>query len=538
MSKILKTEVVVVGAGLAGVYTALKLLECNKNVVLIERDGPDTFGGQATESFGGVFIADSPWQRRLGIKDNPDLAYSDWCNFAEYDMGSTLQMQWAKNFVENSSRILFHDLGKYGVRYFPVVHWVERGLFVPGNSVPRFHMVWGTGKALMDSLKDALFGHHYFSKLKFFNHCKVQSLLSSAGKITGVEVFGETEKISFQVDAEHVVLATGGIGADLDLVRKNWHPDSNQPPEKLLIGCHRYNDGLMHKEVSKFNGQVKHLDKMWHYAAGIPHPRPRKENHGLSLVPTKSALWINGLGERIGPTPLVTAFDTRYLVSRICHQPKGFSWQILNQKIAYKELAVSGAEHNPEIRDKKLLAFLFSVLSGQKKLVDEFCRESEHFVVANTLDELIEKMAQINEGLVMNSKLLEKTIRDYDDMIDRGSSYFNDDQLRRIRQLRKYRGDKMRTCNFQKILDRKAGPLIAIKLNILVRKSLGGVVTDLQSRVLNEDNSPIPGLYAVGETAGFGGGGIHGKRALEGTFLGNCIFNAHAAAESIIGTQF
>ncbi|MEK6623693.1 MAG: FAD-binding dehydrogenase [Bdellovibrionota bacterium] len=529
-----QADCVVVGAGLSGIYACLKLLEAGKKVILLDRDVREHIGGQAVESFGGVFMADSPLQRRFRIKDDLDMAYSDWCSFAEFTAADELGRAWARGFIENSTRLLYHGLKKYHVSYFPVVHWVERGLFVPGNSVPRFHMVWGTGHGLIKRLAAALLAYEGKEKLQIYFQHNVKNFLEQQGKIVGVEGVSEFDQQNFKASGDNVIMAAGGYGANLDLVRKNWHRDWSKPPKDLLIGCHQFNDGQLHDQVKQLGGDIINQDRMWNYAAGIPHPHPKRQQHGLSLVPPKSALWMDALGKRIGPVPLITAFDTRSMVSAICKAPAGYSWQIMNRKIAVKELAVSGSEHNPAIRDEKLFSFLLTVLLGNSSLVDHFCKDSVHFVTAPNLQELVQKMNAINQPYIIEHELIKNEIETYDKMIGRGRAYFNDDQLRRLAQLRNYKGDRLRTCKFQKILDPSAGPLIAVKLNILVRKSLGGVKTNLRSQVLRPDNSLITGLYAVGESAGFGGGSIHGLRALEGTFLGNCIYNAEMAVNSIL----
>jgi predicted oxidoreductase len=272
---------------------------------------------------------------------------------------------------------------------------------------------------------------------------------------------------------------------------------------------------------------------MWNYAAGVHHPRPRKPNHGLSLVPSRSALWLNWRGERIGPQPLVSGFDTRRLVTDICAQEKAYSWQVLNLRIALKELAISGAEFNPSVRDKKVFGFLRDILFGNRWLVNDMLDHCEDFVTANSLPELVEKMNALQGDASVQVDAVTDAVTRYDATIKRGRNFMNDEQLRRIAELRQYRGDKVRLCKFQPIQDQKALPLIAIREFITSRKSLGGIQTDLQSRVLSASGKPIAGLYAVGEAAGFGGGGVHGLRALEGTFLGGCILSARLAAKAI-----
>lgn len=532
----LRSEVLIVGGGIAGITTALDLLDSGKSVLLLDRDQAEVFGGLARESFGGMFFVDSPEQRRLGMRDSTELALRDWCNFAEFGPDDHWPKAWADAYVNRCTPDVYHWVRRYGVRFMPVINWVERGEFRPGNSLPRFHMVWGTGQALADQLIAALRHHANAGKLTLRFGYRVEQLLSSNGQIDGVQGVEEKSGIPFEVHAEHTVVATGGINGSLEMVRRHWHADWGQPPEEILNGSHRFADGTLHQAVAGAGGHLTHLDKMWNYAAGVHHPRPRKPHHGLSLVPPRSALWMNWQGQRIGPQPLVSGFDTRRLVTDICAQERAYSWQVLNRRIALKELAVSGAEFNPSIRDKKVFAFLRDILLGNRWLVDELTQNCQDFLVARTLPELVEKMNALQGDASVQLRSVTEAVEHYDATIDRGRGLMNDEQLRRIAGLRQYRGDRVRLCKFQRIQDDKALPLMAIREFITSRKSLGGIQTDLQSRVLSLSGQPIPGLYAVGEAAGFGGGGVHGLRALEGTFLGGCILSGRIAARAIADT--
>lgn len=528
-----RSEVLVVGGGIAGITAALELLDSGKSVVLLDRDESEVFGGLARESFGGMFFVDTPEQRRLGMRDSVELALRDWCSFAEFGPSDHWPKAWAQAYVERCTPDVYHWVRKHGVGFFPVVNWVERGEFRPGNSLPRFHIVWGTGKVLAEQLIAALQNHANVGKLTLrFGH-RVEALLLEGGRVCGVQGAEEKSNIPFEARAEHVVVATGGINGSMDMVRKHWHADWKQPPETILNGSHRFADGTLHHAVEGAGGKLTHLDKMWNYAAGVHHPRPRKPNHGLSLVPSRSALWLNWRGERMGPQPLVSGFDTRRLVTDICAQEKAYSWQVLNHRIALKELAISGAEFNPSVRDRKVFGFLRDVLLGNRWLVNDMLTNCQDFVVAKSLPELVEKMNALQGDTAVQLDALTDAVTHYDATIARGEKFMNDEQLRRIAALRQYRGDKVRLCKFQPIVDAGAMPLIAIREFITSRKSLGGIQTDLQSRALNAGNQPIPGLFAVGEAAGFGGGGVHGLRALEGTFLGGCILSARAAARAI-----
>lgn len=527
-------DTVIIGGGIAGITAAIELLNANQQVILVDRETEANFGGLAKESFGGMLMVNTPEQRKGGIKDSPELALHDWFSTAEFDTDDNLPKAWAETYVNESIDMIYHWLKEKGVGFFPVVHWVERGLYTPGNSVPRFHMVWGTGHGLIETLITHLRSHANFTNLTLLFGHRVDDINININTINGCHGINEQDNQPFIIDAENTIVATGGINGCMNKVRKHWDQEWQTPPTTLLNGSHHFSDGLLHDAVASHGGNITHLDRQWNYAAGVHHPRPKRPNHGLSLVPCPSALWVNSKGERIGPEPMVTGFDTRRLVTQVCQQPGQFSWQILNWKIAVKELAVSGSEFNDAIKQKNIIAFLKMALVGNKPLVEYLTKHCIDFVIANTLEELVEKMNQLNDNDEVDLDTLRSTVNLYDNMLKNGKSLHNDDQLRRIAQLRQYRGNRVRTCKSQPINDVRQKPLIAIREFILSRKSLGGIQTNLNSQVLNGNGEIIPGLYAVGEAAGFGGGGIHGKRTLEGTFLGGCILTARKSAQAII----
>ena len=534
----LEADVLIAGGGIAGITAAIELIENGKTVIIFDRDIKENFGGLAKESFGGMFYVNSPQQKRSRIKDSKELAKKDWFSFAEFENENSWGARWAEKFI-NSTEEVYQWVRSKKVSYFPVVHWVERGLFKPGNSVPRFHMVWGTGYGLITALVNYLKNHKNHKLFQVYFEHKVNDIIIEDNKATGFKVVDEKNNKEFNAYGKSIIIATGGINGSMEKVRKYWHKEWGNPPEVILNGSHKYAVGDLHEAAEKHGANITNLNKMWNYAAGIRHFRPKRENHGLSLVPPKSALWLNYKGERIGPLPLITAYDTRYLVTKICEQEKKYSWQILNKKIALKELAVSGSEFNDGIKEKKIIKFLSSLLLGNKEFYNELVHHSEDFIVAYSIEELAKKMNALTGDNSIDVNILRKSIEEYDQNILRGKKFHNDEQLRRIAHARQYRGDKVRTCKFQRIADPKAMPLIAIREFIVSRKSLGGIQTDLQSRVLKKEDKTgkqqvIKNLYAVGEAAGFGGGGSHGLRALEGTFLGTCILTAKTAAKDIL----
>lgn len=529
-----QSDVVIVGGGLAGIAAACELLDRGQRVLLLERDQADKLGGLARQSFGGVLLVDTPLQRRARIADHPELALADWLRVAHFDPQDEWPRRWAEHYVNHSIDMIYEWLIQRSVTFLPVVNWPERGMFEPGNSVPRWHIAWGTGKGMVEAVLAHLDAHPRRPNLDIrFGH-RVERLEQSGGRLTGCSGHLETGDAAFSARADVVLLAGGGIcGGDLSMVRKHWYRPWGAPPKTLLNGSHRFADGLLHQAAADMGGSLTHLDKQWHYAAGIHHPA--EPGRGLSLVPPRSALWFNPLGRRIGPPPLVGYTDTRYLVEQICRQPGQYSWQVMNWKIAIRELAVSGCDYMTAFRDRDRLRLLLDLLFGNRALVRTLIRESQDVVVAETLPELVRAMNALGGEHQVEADLLQAEVRAYDAQIERGERFFNDDQLRRIANFRTYRGDRMRTCKFQRIDDPGARPLIAIREHILSRKSLGGLQTDLACRVLDASGEPIPGLFAAGEIAGFGGGGMHGRGALEGSFLGGCILTGRIAGRAIHG---
>jgi hypothetical protein len=524
-----QSDVVVIGAGIAGVAAAIDLLDRGRRVLLLDRDAEENMGGLAKESFGGIWFAGTPLQKRYGIRDGAAQGLRDWHAFAEFGADDHWPRAWAEAYVHRANDEIFDWLKRIGVEFMPMPLWVERGLYTPGNSVPRWHIVWGTGHELAVQLNRHLLAHPRRSLLELrFDH-RVESLVTDNGRVTGCRGTLEGTGVEFEATGESVIVASGGINGDLERVRRHWHSDWSRPPETLLNGSHKYADGRLHDAAAALGARITHLDWQWNYAAGVHHWKPRKPSHGLSLVPPKSALWLNWRGERIGPMPLVTGFDTHDLVAQICRQERAYSWQLLNRRIALKELAISGGEFNPAFREKKRLAVARDMLLGNRWLYDEVTGNCPDFVVADTLPELVTKMnALAGDGSVSLDAVTEAATT-YDARIDAGPRFHDDDQLRRIEFARRWIGDRLRTCRFQKILDPKAGPLVAIREFIISRKSMGGLQTDLDCRVLDGAGQPIPGLYAAGESAGFGGGGMNGKRGLEGTFLGGCLLGGRIA---------
>jgi predicted oxidoreductase len=526
-------DVVVIGAGIAGLVTTLELLDHARRVLLLDRCHPEEVGGLAREAFGGMFMVDTPEQRRGGIRDSAELAMSDWLGIAGFTEEDRWPRRWAEEYVARSRDEVGGWLRGNGVWFFPVVNWAERGVFGDGNSVPRFHLTWGAGKGLVDAIWSSIHSHPRRDAVEVRFRTRVTDILTRDDRVVGCLTAAEEGGGEAEIAAETVVIAAGGIGGNLEMVRREWPEDLGSAPRDILMGSHYYADGAMQAEVERLGGNVTHLSRMWNYADAVRHPKPRRPLHGVKLIPPRSGLLLDPTGRRYGPVPVMPTFDARYALERMSEDDRWYSWLVCNWRIACRELDVSGGEHNPLIREKRLVRFVLSVLVGKPNLVRYFAERCPDFVTADTLPELAERMGSVTGDGALDGELLASEVRRYDENLARGRSLHNDDQIRRIAQLRNWRGDRLRTSKFARIDDPKARPLLAIRLQPMARKSLGGIQTDLSSRVLRSGDEPIPGLYAVGEAAGFGGGGLHGERSLEGTFLGACVFTGRIAAQSI-----
>jgi predicted oxidoreductase len=527
----MQSDVLVVGGGLAGIVTALECLRAGRSVTLVDRDTPERFGGLALWAFGGMALVGTPLQARMKIPDTPELALRDWLRFGELAENDTWPRRWAEYYVEHSRAQVYDWLLAHGLKFMPAVNWVERGLQGDGNSLPRYHVVWGTSRELTRRMIAAL-REAGGNRLTLLHGHRVTALERSAGGLSGAVAVDEASGKEVRLSAPVVVLAMGGINGSHEQTRANW-PQDRPLPATLLNGAHPYADGALHRLVAGLGGQVTHAGEMWNYAAGFPHPHPHFEGHGLSTIPCKSALWLNHRGERIGPEPLVTGFDTHWLCQRVAAQEKPWTWHLLNWRIAAKEFAISGAEHNQRIRDQQFPLFLKELLFGNHRLVRQMAAESRHFLVDDTLAGLAARMNALAGTDDVRPEVLQATADAFDANFAHGSKLHNDDQIRRILHARQWGPDKLRTCKPAPLQQAGAGPYIAIQMQLITRKSLGGLQTDLQSRVLDAAGQPLNGLYCVGEAAGFGGGGANGKRSLEGTFLPGCILTARAAARSI-----
>ncbi|QBG36999.1 FAD-dependent oxidoreductase [Litorilituus sediminis] len=528
-----RVDTLIAGGGIAGLVTALELLQAGQQVCIVDRDTPQRIGGLARWAFGGMALCQTQEQQKMSIADNPSVLLKDWHSFAEFTADDFWPKAWAKEYADNNYQKVYLWLKDLGLSFLPAVNWVERGLYTPGNSMPRYHVLWGTGWHLIETILAKLAPYVATKKLHFLHQHKVVSSIIEQARVVGALIMDEKNQSDpFAMHCQDLVIACGGINGSTERVKANWCKAWGKAPESLLNGANPLSDGKLHDHLASIGSNLTRLDDMWNYAAGIKHPQAEFEGHGLSLIPCKSALWLDHSGKRIGPVPLVTGFDTNYMCQQVARQAKPWTWQILNWKIAAKELAVSGSQHNPAIRDKKFFTLLKELLLGNHRLVKQLVAESDDFVCADNLELLCQQMNAKTDASYIAYDTLANEVNHYDQQINSGLE--NDDQLRRIRHARQWRPDKLRTCKPKAILAKESEPLIAIRLQLISRKSLGGVQTNLSSQVLNQQGEVIEHLYCVGEAAGFGGGGASGKRSLEGTFLSGCILTAQNAAAAII----
>jgi predicted oxidoreductase len=539
-------DAIVVGGGLAGLVATCEIIDAGKRVILLDQEPEQSLGGQAFWSFGGLMFVDSPEQRRLGIRDSYDLALQDWMGSAGFDRPEDRwPRRWAEAYVGFAAGEKRAWLHKMGVRWFPIVGWAERGGYTAtehGNSVPRFHVTWGTGPALIAPFVDKVREGAKAGVVSLRFRHRVNALTSSGGVVDGVagEVLepsgvergapsSRTAVGEFALKAQAIVVTSGGIGANHELVRASWPRSLGEPPSHMLSGVPDHVDGRMLGIVEAAGGSIVNPDRMWHYTEGITNFAPIWSRHGIRILPGPSSLWIDATGKRL-PVPLFPGFDTLGTLAHLRRTGYDWSWFILTQKIIAREFALSGSEQNPDLTGKSILKVLGRRF-GVPSPVDAFKAQGVDFIVRKTLPELVAEMNARTGAALIDGAALGREIAARDREID--NAYTKDAQVTALRGARNYLGDKLiRVATPHRLLDPKAGPLIAVRLWVLTRKTLGGLQTDLSARVLRPDGEPLANVYAAGEVAGFGGGGMHGYRALEGTFLGGCLFSGRVAGRA------
>jgi len=537
-------DVIVVGAGLAGLVAACEVIDRGRSVLIVDQENAANLGGQAFWSFGGLFLVDSPEQRRLGIHDSHELALQDWLGTAGFDRPEDhWPRQWAHAYVDFAAGEKRSWLRERGLQTFALVGWAERGGYDArghGNSVPRFHITWGTGPAIVDVFARRLLNH---PKVRFAHRHRVDELVVEGGAVTGVRgavlepssagrgvASSRTTVGEFDFRAQAVIVASGGIGGNHDLVRKNWPARIGRVPGQLLSGVPAHVDGRMLGITEAAGAHLINGDRMWHYTEGITNYDPIWPKHGIRILPGPSSLWLDATGKRL-PAPLYPGFDTLGTLEYIAKTGHDYTWFVLNARIISKEFGLSGQEQNPDLTGRSVRQVLARVRPGAPAPVQRFVDRGVDFVTADSLRELVSKMNGVPDVEPLDYDVVEAEVTAREREVV--NKFTKDSQINAIRAAREYLADRVsRVVAPHPITDPKAGPLIAVKLHILTRKSLGGLETDLDSRALRPNGEVFPGLYAAGEAAGFGGGGVHGYRSLEGTFLGGCVFSGRAAGRA------
>lgn len=545
-----KPNTIIIGHGLAGLTAAYEITKAGKTVLLVDQESEQNIGGQAFWSFGGLFYVDSPQQRLMGIKDSKELAWQDWIGTAAFDREEDKWPKaWAEAYVDFASTTKYQYIKNLGVKTFPIVGWAERGdgsASGHGNSVPRFHITWGTGPGLVEPFVKKAYEAHEKGLLQFAFRHKVSELIIENNRVKGIkgqilkpcnkergqksnrEVIDE-----FSFQAENIIIASGGIGANAELVKQSWPEDRlGKAPKHMICGVPDYVDGSMIPVSEKADIKLINRDRMWHYTEGIQNWDPIWSNHAIRILPGPSSIWLDAEGNRF-PAPYLPGFDTLGTLAHIQKTGYEYSWFILNQSIIKKEFALSGSEQNPDLTNKDIKMIL-GRLGGKDATapVENFKKHGADFIVSDNLEDLVKEMNALNGNDLLEYDKIKQIIDKRDRELN--NKFSKDTQINYIRGTRNYMGDKLvRVAKPHKILDKKHGPLIAVKLHLLTRKTLGGIQTDLDARVFNNQDEIIEGLYAAGEASGFGGGGVHGYRALEGTFLGGCIFSGMKAGMHI-----
>jgi len=546
----MNTDVIVVGAGLAGLVAAAEVADAGRRVVILDQEPAASLGGQAFWSLGGLFMVDTPEQRLMGVHDSLDLALQDWFGSAQFDRPQDYwPRQWASAYVSFAAGEKRSWLRQMGHRLFPVVGWAERGdgrAQGHGNSVPRFHLTWGTGPGIVAPFERRVREHVAGGLIELRFRHRVDALVTRDGAVTGVagkilepsriqrgQPSSRVEVADFELTAQAVIVTSGGIGGNHDLVRQAWPERLGRPPRRMVAGVPAHVDGRMLGISAAAGANIINSDRMWHYTEGLRNWDPIWANHGIRILPGPSSLWLDAEGNRL-PAPYFPGFDTLGTLRHLMSTGYDYSWFVLTQKIIEKEFALSGSEQNPDLTGKDVRLLLQRIRSGAPGPVEAFKRRGEDFIVARTLADLAAGMNQLTDTPLIDADALARVVAARDRELD--NAFTKDAQVTAIRGARRYRGDRLlRTATPHKLLDPRAGPLIAVRLNILTRKTLGGLETDLQARVMTSAGEPLPGLYAAGEVSGFGGGGMHGYNSLEGTFLGGCLFSGRTAGRSAAG---
>lgn len=549
--------VIIIGGGLAGLVAAFELSEKKVQTVIIDQENESNLGGQAFWSLGGIFCVNSAEQRRLGIKDSRELAFQDWMGSARFDRETEdhWPRKWAKAFVDFATDEMEDYVKARGMGFLFNVGWAERGDGTAqghGNSVPRFHVTWGTGpevvRVFAEPVKKA--AEEGIVEMKF-RHVVDQIIIDeTSGKAIGVRgrILDKDESPrgvksnridvdKFEIFGSAVVIAAGGIGGNVEAVKAAWPTDRLGPkvPETFVVGVPAHVDGRMIGIAESSGANIINRDRMWHYTEGLQNWDSIWPSHGIRVLPAPSSLWLDATGKRLPPF-LYPGSDTLATLKHICSTGYDYSWFILDQTIIAREFALSGSEQNPDVTGKSIWMLLTRIFGKKGTVpVQNFQKHGKDFVVRDNLEDLVagmNELAKERNGPQLEYEDIKQTVQARDSQMN--NPYSKDAQAMLINNARAYWPDKRsRVAPPHQLLDKAHGPLIAVRMNLLTRKTLGGIETNLESQVMKPDGTPFQGLYAAGEAAGFGGGGVHGYSSLEGTFLGGCIFSGRAAGRAI-----
>ncbi|HDT6953218.1 TPA: FAD-binding dehydrogenase [Staphylococcus aureus] len=545
----MQKNIFIIGSGLSGLVAATELIKKGHKVTMLDQEARQAMGGQAYWSFGGLFLVNSKIQRRLGVKDSYELALNDWFGTAQFDRLET-EDYWSKKWAEAYVHFATYEKESYlksmGIKLTPMLGWAERGGSLAsghGNSVPRFHITWGTGPGLINPFIDYVLKKEKEGQFRFLSRHQVTHIDIQNNQIKGIsgnilepsdvnrgEASSREIIDTFAYDVDDLVISTGGIGANHDMIKKNWPKRLGPPPNYMIQGVPDSTDGKMIELTETLGVNIVNKDRMWHYTEGIHNYSPIWTNHGIRIIPGPSSIWLDAKGSRMS-TPDFPGFDTLHSLETITKTGYDYSWFVLTEDIIKKEFALSGSEQNPDITNKDIKLLIKERLkSNVTGPVNAFLEKGEDFVVADNLETLVERMNQLTKEDLLDYHQIKAEIESRDLQIN--NKFMKDPQVASIHNARKFLGDRfIRTAKPHKILDKNK--LIAVKLHLISRKTLGGIQTNLDGQAFNQQTQLIEGLYAAGEASGFGGGGVHGYRALEGTFLGGCIFSGIRVAKGI-----
>ncbi|SHF58090.1 FAD-binding dehydrogenase [Streptoalloteichus hindustanus] len=543
-------DVIVVGAGLAGLVATYELTRAGRRVIVVEQENEANLGGQAYWSEGGLFLVNTPEQRRVGVRDSHELALSDWLASAGFDRAreDRWAREWAEAYVDFAAGEKRRYLTGRGLCLTPIVGWPERGVGTatgPGNSVPRFHFTWGTGPELVRIFRDPVLAAAERGLVTFRHRHRVDEIVVEGGAAVGVRgavlvpsreprgVPSSREEVgAFELRAQAVLVTSGGMGGNHEMVRAHWPTDRMGPaPAAMLSGVPAHVDGRMLRISDRAGASVVNLDRMWHYPDALKHHTPVWPRHGVHLLPGPSPLWLDASGRRL-PPPLFPGHTALLTLRHIALSGHSHSWLIMTRAMVDKEFELSGSDQNPDLTGKNPALVLLRLKKSLMAPVRAFLERGEDVLMHGNLAGLVRAMNARTPEAPLDYARVEHEVVARDRQLR--NDYSKDMHLMSLRNVRAYLPERItRTATPHRLLDPAHGPLVAVRLHVLTRKTLGGIQTTLDAQAVRPDGTLFDGLYAAGETAGFGGGGMHGYNALEGVFLGGCVFSGRTAGRAI-----